>query len=69
MRAKREHELEELKNELTYLAGVRMDRHLRKNVDAYFAWIRTTGPTATLREIEGVRNGTEQLVHPLFLKQ
>ncbi len=68
MRAKREQELEELKNELSNLAGVRMDWHLKKNVDAHFAWIRTTGPKATLGEIKGVKKEIEKLVRPLFLK-
>ncbi len=63
LRAKREQELEGLKTEVNNIAGVRMDRHPRKNVDAYFA-----GPTATPREIEGVRNGIQQLVRPLFLR-
>ncbi len=68
LRAKREQELEELKNERSNFPGVSMDRHLRKNVDTYFDSIRTTRPTATLRQIEGVRNGMQQLVRPLLLK-
>ncbi len=68
LRTKREQEIEGLKTEVNNIAGVRMDRHPRKNVDANFAGIRTTEPTATLREIEGVRNGIQQLVRPLFLK-
>ncbi len=64
-RAKREQELEELKKELNKFAGVKMDRHLMKKVDAYFAWIGTTGRTATLREIKGVHKEI-QLVSPLF---
>ncbi len=66
LRAKREQELEELKNELNALAGVITDTHLREKVDAYFAWSRTTGQVATLREIKGVKEGIRQLVRPIF---
>ncbi len=68
LRAKREQDLEELKNEVSNCAGVRMDKHPRKKLDAYGSWVRNAGQTATLREIEGERNGIQQLVRPLILK-
>ncbi len=66
LRAKREQGLEGLKNALNNFAGIMMDRHLGKKLDAYDSWVRNAGPTATLREIEGVRSRIQQLVCPLF---
>ncbi len=58
--------LQDLQNELNTLAGVTTDTHLRGVVDAYFAWIGTTGHTATQREIKGAKEGIRQLVRPIF---
>ncbi len=68
MRVKRDQELKELKTEINQLARVMMNTHLREHVDDYDKWSRNSGPTATLREIEGVKNGMQQLVRLLFLK-
>ncbi len=62
----RRRKLQDLQNELNWFAGVTTDTHLRGKVDAYFAWIETAWQTATLREIEGVKEEIFQLVRPLF---
>ncbi len=62
----RRRKLQELQNELNQLAGITTDTHLRGEVDAYLAWIGTTGQTATLREIIGVKGKIIQLERPLF---
>ncbi len=63
---KRQKRLQELQNELITFTGVTTDTHLRRTVDVYFAWIGTTGQTATLREIKSVKEKIRQLVRPLL---
>ncbi len=58
----RRRKLQELENELNEFAGVKLDKHLRRSIDAYAEWIRATGPKATLREINGVKKGIRQIV-------
>ncbi len=62
----RQRKLQDLQNELNWFAGVTTDTYLRGKVDAYFAWIGTAWQTATLREIEGVKEEIFQLVRPFF---
>ncbi len=66
MLTKRQKKLQGLQNELTTLARVTTDTHLRRNIDAYAEWIRIYGPTATLGEIEGVKKEIIKLVRPSF---
>ncbi len=58
----RRRKLQELNNELNQFAGVKLGKHLRRNIDAYAEWIRGTGPKATLGEIKGMKNGIRQIV-------
>ncbi len=55
---------QELQNELNQLAGITTDTYLRGEIDEYLAWIVTTGQTATLGEIKGVKGKIIQLVRP-----
>ncbi len=66
LRAKRDQELEELKTEINKFARVIMNTHLRKCVDDYVKWSRNPGPTATLGEIEGKKNGIRRIVRLPF---
>ncbi len=63
---KRDHMLRELEGDLKEFEGGIANTHLKRNVEGYVGWIRTTGQTATLKEIEEVKKGIYLLVRLIF---
>ncbi len=58
--------LKDLQNQLKKQRETIADAHLRNNFDENFAWIRTSGQTLTLKEINDAEKGIQQFVRLIF---
>ncbi len=58
--------LKDLQDELKKNEQAIADVHLRRNFDENFAWIRTSGQTLTLNQINAAKKEIQQFVRLIF---
>ncbi len=58
--------LKDLQDELNKYEDTIADAHLRMNFDEHFAWIRTSGQTLTLNQINAAKKEIQQFVRLIF---